>query len=102
MVKGCRPVGRRRLKGGHSTTDAAPPGTSEEARPPNDRFTVGFVGRVCPIKDVKTLVYASRLVAEEVPDLHVRVMGPMDEDPEYAQECKDLIELLDRPSLHRQ
>lgn len=65
------------------------------ARPENPRYTIAFVGRVCPIKDVKTLIYASRLVAEEVPDVHVRVMGPMDEDPDYADECKALIELLD-------
>jgi glycosyltransferase involved in cell wall biosynthesis len=66
-----------------------------DARPDNDRYTVGFVGRVCPIKDVKTLIYAARLVAEEVPDAHFRVIGPMDEDPEYADECKKMIELLD-------
>jgi polysaccharide biosynthesis protein PelF len=68
---------------------------AHEARKPNERYTIGFVGRVCPIKDVKTLIYASRLVAQEVPDVFVRVMGPMDEDPQYAQECMDLIELLD-------
>ncbi len=64
-------------------------------RPENDRYTIGFVGRVCPIKDVKTLIYASRLVAEEVPDVLVRVMGPADEDPDYARECHELISLLD-------
>jgi polysaccharide biosynthesis protein PelF len=65
------------------------------ARGENKRYTVGFVGRVCPIKDIKTLIYASRLVAEEVPDVLVRVLGPMDEDPEYADECKHLVSLLD-------
>jgi glycosyltransferase involved in cell wall biosynthesis len=57
-------------------------------RPPNERFTVGFIGRVCPIKDVRTLVAAMRLVAKEVPDVLVRILGPMDEDPEYADDCK--------------
>lgn len=66
-----------------------------DSRPENDRYTVAFVGRVCPIKDVKTLIYASRLVAEQVPDVRVRVMGPMDEDPDYAEECEELIRLLD-------
>ncbi len=61
----------------------------------DEPFTVGFVGRVCPIKDIKTLVYAMRLVADEVPGLRVRVMGPTDEDPDYAQECRDLAALLD-------
>ena len=68
---------------------------AREERPENKRYTIGFVGRVCPIKDVKTLIYAIRLVAEQVPDVYVRVMGPMDEDPEYAEECIELISLLD-------
>ncbi|MEM7200294.1 MAG: GT4 family glycosyltransferase PelF [Planctomycetota bacterium] len=58
------------------------------ARPENERFTVGFIGRVCPIKDVRTLVAAMRLVAKEVPDVLVRVLGPMEEDPQYAADCK--------------
>jgi glycosyltransferase involved in cell wall biosynthesis len=58
-----------------------------DARGENDRFTVCFVGRVCPIKDVMTFVSAMRLVANRVPDLKVRVMGPWDEDPDYAEMC---------------
>ena len=58
-----------------------------DARGENRRFTVGFVGRVCPIKDVRTLVAAMRLVANEIPNLRVRVLGPMEEDPEYAADC---------------
>ncbi len=61
-------------------------------RPENDRFTVGFVGRVCPIKDVRTLVAAMRLVAREVPDVRVRILGPMGEDPEYAEDCIRMAE----------
>ncbi|MFQ5846012.1 MAG: GT4 family glycosyltransferase PelF, partial [Planctomycetota bacterium] len=59
-----------------------------DARPPNDRFTIGFIGRVCPIKDVRTLLSAIRIVADEVPDVRVRILGPMEEDPEYAGECQ--------------
>jgi glycosyltransferase involved in cell wall biosynthesis len=59
-----------------------------EARGENERFTVGFVGRVCPIKDVMTFVSAMRLVADKVPNLRVRILGPMEEDPEYADQCK--------------
>lgn len=65
-----------------------------DARGPNERFTVGFVGRVCPIKDVITFVSAMRLVADKVPDLRVRVLGPMEEDPEYAEQCKAHAKLL--------
>jgi glycosyltransferase involved in cell wall biosynthesis len=59
-----------------------------DARGENDRFTVCFVGRVCPIKDVMTFVSAMRLVADEIPKVRVRVLGPMDEDPEYAEMCQ--------------
>ena len=58
-----------------------------DARKENDRFTVCFVGRVCPIKDVMTFISAMRLVADKVPDVRVRIMGPWAEDPEYAEMC---------------
>ncbi len=66
-----------------------------DARGDNDRFTVGFVGRVCPIKDIQTLVGAMRLVADKIPNVRVRVLGPMDEDPEYADLCKRYVKRLD-------
>ncbi len=65
-----------------------------DARGENERFTVGFVGRVCPIKDVITFVSAMRLVADKVPTLRVRILGPMEEDPEYALQCKTHARLL--------
>jgi glycosyltransferase involved in cell wall biosynthesis len=55
-----------------------------------DPFTVGFVGRVCPIKDVRTFIAAMRLVADVVPELTVRVLGPTQEDREYAADCERL------------
>ena len=58
-----------------------------DARPPNNRFTVCFLGRVCPIKDLMTFVSAMRLVADRIPDVRVRILGPMSEDPEYAEMC---------------
>jgi len=69
-----------------------------DARPPNKRFTVCFLGRVCPIKDVITFISAMRLVADKVPDVHVRILGPMDEDPDYADMCKRQVDVLD---LHK-
>ena len=64
-------------------------------REANRRFTVGFVGRVCPIKDVRTLIAATRVVKDQVPDVLVRILGPMEEDPEYAEECQKLASALD-------
>ena len=64
-------------------------------RPADHPFTIGFVGRVCPIKDIKTFVYAMRLVADQAPDVDVRLMGPWDEDPEYAEQCRALVSSLE-------
>lgn len=66
----------------------APPQT--EGRP----FTVGWLGRICPIKDVRTLLRAARLVADEIPDVRFRVMGPGDEDPEYEEDCRNLAKAM--------
>jgi glycosyltransferase involved in cell wall biosynthesis len=68
--------------------EAAPP------RPADQPFTVAFIGRVTPIKDVRTFLAAMRLVAREVPDVVVRVLGPMQEDPDYAHKCKVFAEEL--------
>lgn len=57
-------------------------------------FRIGFVGRVVPIKDVKTLIRACRRVIDELPDTEVLLMGPTDEDEEYFTECQSLVELL--------
>ncbi|MEO5334886.1 MAG: GT4 family glycosyltransferase PelF [Magnetococcus sp. YQC-5] len=49
--------------------------------------TVGFIGRVVPIKDVKTLLRAMGKLKAVVPDLQVLVMGPTEEDEDYYYEC---------------
>ncbi|MBK9385799.1 MAG: GT4 family glycosyltransferase PelF [Planctomycetes bacterium] len=65
-----------------------------DARAENERFTLAFVGRVSPIKDVKTFLRAVRLVANEVPNVRARILGPMDEDPKYVDACKKLFQRL--------
>ncbi|OES44566.1 GT4 family glycosyltransferase PelF [Domibacillus iocasae] len=50
--------------------------------------------RVVPIKDVKTMIYAAKIIKEkEIPFLFYLV-GPTTEEPEYAEECRELIERL--------
>ena len=85
---GCDPRKIRVIPNGIDLTRFGESAKAFDERPPQDRFTVCFVGRVCPIKDVITFISAMRLVADEVPNLRVRVMGPMDEDPEYAEMCQ--------------
>lgn len=56
-------------------------------------FAVGFVGRLVPIKDVKTFIRAVKIVSTRV-KVTAYVMGPFDEDEGYSQECRELVELL--------
>jgi len=63
----------------------------EHGNPP----TMALVGRVVPIKDVKTYISAARIVRESVPGLRALVLGPVDEDPQYAEECLQMIADLD-------
>ncbi|PKK89652.1 MAG: group 1 glycosyl transferase [Candidatus Wallbacteria bacterium HGW-Wallbacteria-1] len=57
-------------------------------------FVIGFVGRVVPIKDVKTFIRACRIITDEFPDTLFRVMGPCDEDTEYFEECRTMVSML--------
>ena len=55
---------------------------------------VGAVLRVAPIKDVKTMISAFYYAKKKEPSLKLWIMGPWDEDQQYAQECFDLVENL--------
>lgn len=70
---------------------------NEEIEP--DKIHIGAVLRVTPIKDVKTLIRAFAYAKEEVPKLKLWIMGPTDEDEEYASECFELVELLGVPDI---
>ena len=59
-----------------------------------DRFVVGFVGRVVPIKDVKTFLRAIKIASCVIPDLLVYIVGPTDEEPDYCAECRRLVDML--------
>lgn len=55
---------------------------------------IGAVLRVAPIKDVKTMIRAFAFAKEKLPSLKLWVMGPTDEDEEYAKECFELVDAL--------
>lgn len=64
-------------------------------QPEDEGFiNIGAVLRVTPIKDVKTMIRAFAFAAERVPNLKLWIMGPRDEDKEYAEECYELVEVL--------
>lgn len=53
-----------------------------------------LIGRVVPIKDIKTFIRAMRSVVSRLPEAEAWIAGPEDEDPAYAQECHDLATQL--------
>lgn len=55
---------------------------------------VAFIGRIVPIKDVKTFIRAVFTASRSMPDLEGWIIGPDNEDPQYAQECRDLAASL--------
>ena len=63
-------------------------------RPADPPPVLCLIGRVVPIKDVKTFVRAMRSVASQMPQAEAWIAGPEDEDPSYAAECRSIVEGL--------
>ncbi|MBF0587765.1 MAG: GT4 family glycosyltransferase PelF [Magnetococcales bacterium] len=59
-------------------------------RPP----TIALIGRVVPIKDIKSFLRSCALIKEVVGNVRVWIMGPTDEDQDYFDECQDLVQYL--------
>lgn len=55
---------------------------------------VALIGRVVPIKDIKTFIRAAALVHESEPSVRFVVLGPTDEDADYAAECIAMVQDL--------
>jgi len=68
---------------------------ARQARPETIPRVLGLVGRVVPIKDIKTFIRAMRSVSEVIPDVEGWIVGPEDEDEAYVRECKELVASLD-------
>ncbi|MBK1723241.1 GT4 family glycosyltransferase PelF [Thiocystis violacea] len=52
---------------------------------------VGLLGRLVPIKDVKSFVRAMCTVSARCPDVEGWLIGPTEEDPDYVRQCRDLV-----------
>lgn len=63
--------------------------------------TVALIGRVVPIKDIKTYIRAAAILHEMVPDVQVMVLGPEDEDPDYFEQCRALVHHLELESCFK-
>lgn len=55
---------------------------------------IGAVLRVTPIKDVKTMIQAFAYAKKRCPKLKLWIMGPYDEEPEYASECFKMVDMM--------
>ncbi|MCW1381896.1 GT4 family glycosyltransferase PelF [Novosphingobium sp. KCTC 2891] len=58
----------------------------DEAKP-----LIALIGRVVPIKDIKTFIRAAALVHAAFPQARFAVLGPKDEDADYAADCDALV-----------
>lgn len=58
-------------------------------------INVGAILRISPIKDVKTMIQAFGFAKKQEPALKLWIMGPWEEDKEYAQECFELVDAMD-------
>ena len=89
---GCPPEKTRVTPNGINAARLADiPGRQPEDEP---FISVGAVLRVTPIKDVKTMIQDFDFAKKKQPRLKLWIMGPWDEDQEYAKECFELVEML--------
>jgi len=61
--------------------------------PPKPIITL--IGRVVPIKDIKTFIRAIKIASQYIPDIEGWIVGAVDEDKEYVQECQQMAFALD-------
>lgn len=53
-----------------------------------------LIGRVVPIKDIKTFLKAMRIVVNKLPNAEGWIVGPTNEDESYYEECQNLTKTL--------
>lgn len=91
LADGAPPERTRNIPNGVDVAYFAPIRQLRPAPPPP---VLCLIGRVVPIKDIKTFIRAMRTVATHLPQAQAWIAGPEDEDPDYAQECRDLVRRL--------
>jgi len=65
-----------------------------DQRPEEIPPVITLIGRVVSIKDIKTFIRAMRIVVNELPNAQGWIVGPLDEDENYAEECFRMVESL--------
>jgi glycosyltransferase involved in cell wall biosynthesis len=61
-----------------------------EYREETPKPIITLIGRVVPIKDIKTFIRAIKIATIHNPDIEGWIVGPVNEDPEYVNECQQL------------
>ena len=88
---GARPERTGNIPNGIRLERFAPLCAQRPAEPPP---VLCLIGRVVPIKDIKTFIRAMRRVVNQRPDAQGWIAGPAEEDPAYAEECRNLVRSL--------
>jgi glycosyltransferase involved in cell wall biosynthesis len=63
--------------------------------PDDNKVRLGAIVRVVPIKDIKTMLHSFSLVKREIPNAELIIMGPIDEDESYYEECLQMVQSLE-------
>jgi polysaccharide biosynthesis protein PelF len=63
-------------------------------RDTNHPPTIALIGRIVPIKDVKSFIKAAGFLKDSIPKLRALILGPADEDKTYHEECLTMVEYL--------
>ncbi len=91
IADGAAPERTRIIPNGIDLQRFAAAGRDASQGPPP---VVGLIGRVVPIKDIKTFIRAMREVVAVMPEAQGWIVGPEDEDRRYAEECRALARTL--------
>ncbi|MGS0743494.1 GT4 family glycosyltransferase PelF [Glaciimonas sp. GG7] len=91
VIDGAPAIKTMTIPNGVDLTRLAPLRAWRPATPPK---VLCLMGRVVPIKDIKTFIRAMLTVTRDMPEAQGWIAGPEDEDKEYAAECKNLVESL--------
>ena len=53
--------------------------------------TIAFIGRIVPVKDVKTFIRSVAIIKNSIPNIKAYILGSHDEDLEYYNECMSIL-----------
>ncbi|OSQ35566.1 GT4 family glycosyltransferase PelF [Thalassospira mesophila] len=67
---------------------------SKVPRNKQEKPIIGLIGRVVPIKDIKSFIRAVHMLSRETRNFEALILGPTDEDQTYFDECLAMVEHL--------